>query len=329
MKPIRENNLSNVLERDVDLLLLEEVQCNPRFAEWLRDRSSIPDDYELIGAWNSLATTDGESDLVVVYNEGVRARQRPDDEPFHLALMIENKIGAEFQPDQADRYRIRGEAGMTASQWSQYTTALLAPERYIKSMTGEHVFDVTITYEEIAQELASYGDARSDWRSEILRQAARDRMAHSRPIIPDQDVTYLMSRLHEMAAAKQINLELPSTRTWNMASASWYTFPKQGAPAGISLDHRASEGIVCLNVKRTKSEDITKVVANILPEGAMIEQRGMATIIFFHVESLDLTRGAEEQFDAYWSALRRAVELRDWAMEYRPILASIPRYIQS
>lgn len=325
MTSLRGNNLSNVLERDVDLLLLEEVQCNPRFAEWFRDRAEIHDDYELIGAWNSLATADGESDLVIVYDEGIRARQRPDDEPFRIALMIENKIGAMFQPDQAARYRRRGDSGIETSQWSEYTTALVAPETYIQTMSGEHVFDVIMTYEEVAQELESYDDVRSRWRAEVLRQAAKGRIAHSRPMTPDENVTHLMERLHEMASSKGVGLDLPSSRKWNVATASWYTFPRGGLPSQISLDHRVSEGIVCLNLKRTQASDAAKIVAHQLPHGAVIEQRGKATIIFLRTDPLDINGHAEEQFDSYWNALNKAMDLRNWAMDNRTMLASIPQ----
>ena len=322
---LRDRKLSNVLERDVDLLLLEEVQCNPRFAEWISDRSGLQDDYDLVGAWNSLVTADGESDLVIVFNEGVRTKQLPEFPTNHLALMIENKIDAAFQPDQANRYRRRGEAGIEEGQWSGYVTVLIAPKRYLETMTDEHVFDVTIPYEEIARELDSYGDARSKWRADVLRQAAKGRMAHSRPIVADEHVTRLMNELHRKITDNGFGLVLHPDKDWNVASASWYTFPRPSLPPGTSLDHRTAEGVVCLNVGRTRAEDVAKALTHLLPEGAMIEQRGMATIILFRVEPLDLTSTAEEQHDSYHEALCKALELRNWAAGCRPEFASIPR----
>ena len=325
MNAIRNHCLDRVIERDIDLLLLEEVHCNTNFAGWLRDRSEIGGNCTFDNAWNSLATADGESDLIAIYNEGKLTRQRPQDEPVHIALMIENKIDAAFQPNQAERYRKRGQAGIEAGHWSKYVTILFAPKQYIKNMTGEHVFDLAISYEEAAKELNSYSDPRSLWKAEVLRQAAKGKMAHSRPIVPDEHVTELMNTLHKRIAAKGFGLTLPSERPWNVSSASWYLFPKPSLPPGTTLDHRTSEGIVCLNVNRSSASDVAKALTHALPEGAMIAQRGKATIILFKVEPLDLTSTVEDQYISYWESLRKALELRNWAAEYRDEFASIPR----
>ena len=50
------------------------------------------------GAWVSHQDADGETDIVVSFISG----------PESLVLLVENKIYAEFQPDQPERYRQRG-----------------------------------------------------------------------------------------------------------------------------------------------------------------------------------------------------------------------------
>jgi hypothetical protein len=97
--------LEAITERDIDVLLMEEFESESGFLEWfvgLTARWSL-DELNLRDVWHSLSNEHGESDLLVLAG-------RTDGE--RLALLIENKVDAPPQPEQAARYRRRGEIGL-------------------------------------------------------------------------------------------------------------------------------------------------------------------------------------------------------------------------
>ena len=88
-----------VAERDIDLLLLEELHSSASFRSWMIAHVLGPGfgAVAFVGAWHSLTDPGlGESDLVLL-------SKTPTGET--IAILIENKIDAPPQPDQALRYR--------------------------------------------------------------------------------------------------------------------------------------------------------------------------------------------------------------------------------
>ena len=117
------NFIEAVAERDIDLLLLEEFHCSPAFRAWFGERvfGAESPRMELIGAWHSLThPVLGESDPVLVENDSVERKR---------AVLIENKIGASPQPDQAARYAERGRLAAEKGTWHEFRTCIVAPER--------------------------------------------------------------------------------------------------------------------------------------------------------------------------------------------------------
>lgn len=87
-----------VAERDIDLLILEVLTVSREFAQWFyQENHLVPPTEGKSKAFHSVSDAElGESDIVVLYDNG-------------HAILIENKIGAIAQKDQARRYQQRGE----------------------------------------------------------------------------------------------------------------------------------------------------------------------------------------------------------------------------
>src|SRR5438034_9467428 len=87
-KPVmRKSRFVTVLERDVDLLLLEELCASPEFRTWLADEVGLETSGQFTNAFHSMRDDENrETDLLVLFD--------------HAGLLVENKISAEFQPDQ-------------------------------------------------------------------------------------------------------------------------------------------------------------------------------------------------------------------------------------
>ena len=69
----RLNKIEAVTERDIDLLLLEELNVSDDFSEWFYSTITKSNDKPLCtGAWHSISSPIlGESDLIALYNNGV------------------------------------------------------------------------------------------------------------------------------------------------------------------------------------------------------------------------------------------------------------------
>jgi hypothetical protein len=92
--------LSYIRERDIDLLLLEEFHCSEPFQHWFLAQTigSVSDSIRLCSAAHSVVSSNGESDLVVEFFSSNQER---------WCFLIENKVDADFQPEQAERYAAR------------------------------------------------------------------------------------------------------------------------------------------------------------------------------------------------------------------------------
>ena len=140
MSDMKSVTIAGVSERDIDLLLMEEFIASTSFCEWFLSNISIPqcNGSAVEEVKRSVTHSTGESDLEVTLINSDRQRFR---------LLIENKVTAGFQPDQAKRYRKRGETYIQNAEIDDYKTVLIAPDAYFHNeLKG---FDVRINYETI------------------------------------------------------------------------------------------------------------------------------------------------------------------------------------
>src|SRR5215813_8404456 len=112
--------VAGVSERDIDLLLLEEFMASEGFCRWFIEQIEVIDHEmdHVEDVRRSVTQSTGESDLEItcVDREGQRWR-----------LLIENKISASFQPQQAQRYRQRGATYLERGECAAFYTILVAP----------------------------------------------------------------------------------------------------------------------------------------------------------------------------------------------------------
>ena len=88
---------NRVIGRDIDLLLAEELVSSHVFLEWLLARIGMVGEPKLRRVAQSVSTSTGESGVEVFVAIGGRV----------VAALIEDKIGAVFQPHQEERYQKR------------------------------------------------------------------------------------------------------------------------------------------------------------------------------------------------------------------------------
>ena len=115
-----EIRLDTTLERDIDLLIMEEFVADASFAKIFLDAVGVSESYTIDQAIHSKMDADlGESDIVFVLNIAGKRH----------ALHIEDKIDAIAMPRQHDRYDLRAQKDIAAGQYDSYSVLIVAPDR--------------------------------------------------------------------------------------------------------------------------------------------------------------------------------------------------------
>jgi hypothetical protein len=156
---------STVRERDLDLLLLEEMYVSAPFRLWIVEKLRLPLDAEYAGGRHMVSAAFGESDIELDF---------ATEAGIHRVL-IENKIDARFQLDQAERYKKRADFYVREKQecCTHCQTVLFAPRAYATRRGSE--FDGVLLYEELQDWYQQQGtsDGRARWKTALLDTAIK------------------------------------------------------------------------------------------------------------------------------------------------------------
>src|SRR6267154_3062122 len=252
----------NVSERHVDFLLEEEFRVNPaflkRFVSAVDQKLAPPMD--IVNVQLSVCDVFGEADLVVLYR----------DEPSRrIALLIEDKIRAEFQPSQALRYQERGRSG-TAKQWDEYRTCLIGPEIYVKSVQG---FDAVLYLEHIKEWLSPEEPARHEFKAEVVERAIKKAETTG---VQEEDPAMTQFRadyfdfFNSFFKDEPIGATTtPPRKAWK--GDSWFDVRSKVLPKGVYINHKSERGLVDLTFPSTNA-DLLLDIKRYLEPAMKIEQ---------------------------------------------------------
>jgi hypothetical protein len=305
--------IAKVAERDVDLVVLEELSVSTSFANFITSLAfGRPIFGTAVAALHSLEDGKlGESDLVFVFdsNDGQR-----------IALLIENKIDAPAQPTQAQRYQKRGEKGKTEGLWDDHLAVVIAPKRYLEGGHGTGDYGAEISYEEIMAYFLSRrsGDARFDYKARVIREAIEQNRRGYQPQI-SRDMTSFVEQYTRLAELVAPDLNVESARP-RPAASTWIAFRPRGYPKKISLYHQITAGRVKLfwAGKSAEEDEFRRVWEAKIPAEVLIERTGKSMALVMEVPKLDPTtgtiQGQEEDARAGLAAVRRVDEVFRKAM---------------
>lgn len=170
-------HLRGVSERDVDLLVVEELAASAEFRLWFASRVGVSADDTLQDIARSVTSSTGESDLELVFGGPGGCTK----------VLIEDKIDAILQPRQSERYSERGDGYVHAGSCDRVLTVLVAPDAYSKGLEG---FDARISYEAIREWFASrkVDEPRARYKLQLLEHAI-ERGAGGWKLIPNGAIT--------------------------------------------------------------------------------------------------------------------------------------------
>lgn len=136
--------VSSVRERDIDLQLVQLLETSPSFREWFLDQ--FAPDREIkryLSVMHSVGRIHGESDIEIGVETVTGER---------VLVLIENKIDAEVQDSQGERYFKRGEKYVESGLCDDYAVGLVAPEQYVNTAKRD-AFGTVLTYETVNEQL--------------------------------------------------------------------------------------------------------------------------------------------------------------------------------
>jgi hypothetical protein len=265
-------------ERDVDLLLAEEIVVSPAFAKWLQNQTSFANrEAEIIDVFVSRSDITGESDVVAVFEE-TGAAQR-------FALLIEDKIDAPLQPDQEYRYRLRAQREIDRGDYQAYEVILCAPSAYGVAHPQIAGFDCIISYEAIAAVLKDFDPTpRGQYRSNFIATAAM-RNANTWTRVSDDVTNFFWDAAYRVATTEFPILELKPLKLTK--GSTWITVRPGDlptAPLWTYVSLKGDRGYIDLTFTGSSAAVFFEEVSTLLEPGMYIHQTGKSAAIRIEVE---------------------------------------------
>lgn len=297
--------ISGVSERDIDLLLLEEFIASQEFQRVFLTKCCIKDtSYHLIDAQRSVTDSTGESDLEIKFK---------NREEQTLALLIENKVNANFQKNQQKRYCIRGENYIKNGTLDSFLTVLIAPKSYHSDQLEG--FDFRVNYEDVLDYFESndaIGD-RKKYKVAIL-QSAINKGSSGYQQVADQQVTQFWYDYWKIAQdiAPELTMEKPANKP--SASSFIYFNKNSKLPNDVSLVHKLTHGHFDLQFKDMgdKLDQMHCKYAECLDKGMSIDKAAKSASIRVSVPTLSLADTVESQKKAVMEGMLKGKALLQW-----------------
>ena len=156
------------LERDMDLLIMEEFISSPRFAKIFLDAVGIHESYSIEEVIHSMRDADlGESDIVFILRIGNKRH----------AIHIEDKVDALAMPNQRGRYSQRAEKDISVGRYDKYSVLIVAPEKYLSANQEAHKYEHQVQYEQLREYFAGCDELRSQYKLALIDRAIYDQKA--------------------------------------------------------------------------------------------------------------------------------------------------------
>ena len=312
--------IAGVCERDIDLLLLEEFQSTAQFVEWFLDSAGIDDlrASDLKEARRSVTHTTGESDLELHF---------ADRKGACSVVLIENKIGAQLQPLQAERNDARGSDYVARGVCRQFHTVIVAPDHYFSDPAQTKGFQHRLSYDRIVGwfEGAHALGHRRHYKVLMLRSALDKATLGYQPVVDDA-VTDFFSAYWNIATALHPDLGMLRTRK-ERPGGSGRVYFKTPVLSAMRCDvaHKTGRGIVDLHLRArgNRLAVVESVLRSVLEPDMSVELAAKSAAVRIKVPVLERQNPAGQQADAIRHGLGAAKRLADWAERHAALIRGL------
>lgn len=172
--------LTHAIERDIDLLLVEELYASPEFVAWMARRAGMSPLFVGSRVLHSKRRTRNRREIDIFVEISAEGGQLS-------GLLIENKLTEPEQERQAESYR--EEIARIRSDYSEAAMLIVCPKAYhVQNFEFTSKFDSVVMYEELHAYFSKRaGEAgplarRMAFRAEILDQAIHKRRRGYMPV---------------------------------------------------------------------------------------------------------------------------------------------------
>ena len=310
-------SISRLRERDIDLLICSELHFPGSPLHQLFVGSWNGGVAEFAGAWVSYPGSDGETDILVLYKSG----------PKSLVLLIEDKIDAEYQPDQPERYQTRAERWRKEmNSGSDVETILLAPEDYFETQ-GSEIFDRQVSYEEVVEVLAESTDLRTRFLARSLQEGRRS-LTRSYIALHSDATTAVWNAIWEMSNSEAPLLRMKSPGSKPARAGFIHLTNAEGVSSSETsrrahIVYKPVNGNADLQFDNMQEEVLRNAVGHVLDPDMVVEQAQKSASIRIKVPVVDFGRSAEEQKEAIRQGIQAAERLRQFFIDNR-LLELVP-----
>ncbi len=314
-RPLR---LAGVCERDIDLLLLEEFLSSIEFVHWFAESIGVEGGHirQVVDAHRSVTHTTGESDLEVNF----------DTVAGPLTLLIENKVGAGLQPEQAARYHLRGTEYVAKGRCARFLAVIVAPDHYFADVGQTKGFHHRVSYEALTKwfEAATFLGSRRHYKVALLQAAIGKATLGYQPDA-DAAVTEFFRGYWEIAVSTVPELGMLPPKVRPGGSGRVYFKTSALTEQKLDIAHKTSRGLVDLHL-RGRGAQMALVEARLRPslEADMeIALAAKSAAVRIHVPVLDRTASVSSQGEAIRECLKAAKRLHEWAAIHKAQIKAI------
>ena len=317
---------SYISERDIDLILVEELNCSSSFQKWFLNRINKSvggiewHGRKSIEAFHSISrenSKSGETDVEIHFL---------DKSEKKTILLLENKIDAEFQDGQPNRYNKEVKRVLADGLAEYCYSILIAPKNYLASASNINLFDTQLSYEELISYFKSRAkkhfklnlelSKRHDHKKEMLIQAVDKQRRGYAPEI-DKAVTAFWVAYYEYAKvhAPSLKLDPPSPKPsrsdfifFKNALQRVYPLPK------FMIKHKLRHALVDLEIQGWGEhyQEISISLADSLDSDMRFRRAAKSLAISIDVKAIDTFIPFEEQADLVAIGLNSAIRLQEW-----------------
>lgn len=317
---------SYISERDIDLILVEELNCAPNFQKWFLNKikkSLGKTEWSGIRSMEAFHSTSrgnsssGETDVEL---------HVIDKSDKKIILLLENKIDAGFQASQPTRYKTEVENILKNGSAEYCYSVLLAPKDYLTTVEGVSLFDIVVSYDEIINYFISRSKTlskssrelsdRYNYRKDIFVQAVGKQR---RGYVPEADeaVTAFWAEYYEYANkhAPSLNMDLPGPKpsqsdfiNFNRAIQRIYPLPR------CTIKHKLNHALVDLEIDGWGKyiQDVSPKLEKSLDTDMRIRKAAKSLAITIDVKAITVSSPFKEQVDLVALGLNASLRMQEW-----------------
>lgn len=289
--------VESIRERDIDLILLEELSTDNTFCEWFIRELNLPNLTSVNGSWRSISELGlGETDIIFSY----------ESDEGKILVLIENKISASFQDEQFLRYKKRAENYCTDKKCDQAHPILIAPKLYCDNQND---FDVYLSYEKIKDRLIFTGSKRNKFKADLLNIGIEKLRRGYQPVNSEPVQKFWQSYwLYKEKYHPTLKMKKPEIVPEN---SDWPMMFDDRISNNIVFYHKFAQGNVDVTFKNFSEESKFEIKKQ-TPPFAKFEEFSKNFAFRINTGKIDRKSGFDEQKENVEQGLKSLEDLRDW-----------------